>query len=522
MALVIRKLETKCRIPRKVRNAAEVVDQFARGRFASDLAAHLGPSLSRQPAVVRIRRLPVRVVIPASELNEASLSKAWTAAFGRALFQALAYPSGLGPFEVFRAESAAKFIAGAIRDLLDGRTSASWQYEEFRDAFTLGMTEGAVRLLTHWPELCAEILVELDQAESLDKLLPRLDDLALERMFRPLAAPGESERRPLDLDDLVRCGKLVLEHPPQKLSTMRSRSFALKLFVRAYLAREYARSPRTIFHVASAWAILLSDDLPQLSSILQDGPVVERFPAETVALLRALAHEVRHFPQSAGLTQVKQVLEDLRSSLHLPPPSASEKPSRVISSDWCGLFFLVGTLERLDWARAWQTLPEFHVGGVSPLLVGLAMTIAGQFDASLSRLEPGLALFSGYFDEPDLRHVRSVFEEFSTEARRKVLRAAIESDESAETWQSLFAKLADTLLRRFTEAIPGFRRSTPGSIVRTFLQRKGRIRIEERRIVVEPEPSAFHLALHIAGLDAPISEVSWFGGRSLEFAIEEP
>lgn len=522
MALAIRKLETTCRIPRTSRLVAEVVDQFARGRFAADLAAHLGPSLSRQPAVVRIRRLPIRVVIPALEFSEASLSKAWTAAFGDALFRALAYPTGAGHVEIFRAESTAKFIAGAIGELLLGTASSKWQYDEFKEIFAMGATEGSVALLTRWPGLCAEILLELDQAGSLDRLLPRLDDLALEGIFQLLAAPEDSQPRPLDLDDLLDCSHLILQHPPKKLSTLRSRAFALKLFVQAHRARSYAGSPRAIFHLATAWAVLLADDLSQLAAILQSEASVPQVPAQTATLLRTWAREVRRSPESAQLGELRRVLEALRTTLQLPPPPTTGKVGRVISSDWCGLFFLAGTLEHLGWARSWRALAEFHTGGVFPLLVGLTTTIIGQFDPSPENLDTGLAVFSGYLEQPDLRHLRSVFQEFPSEVRRNVLRQALGTSGPSESWEIVFERLAAALLKKFTEAIPGFRRSSPGSIVRTFLQRKGRIRIEEHRIVVEPEPSAFHVALHIASLDAAIPAVSWLGGRRLEFAIEEP
>src|SRR6516162_3124044 len=99
MALRIRKLVTACRVSPRYRQRAELVDRVARGRLAEELAGRLGPGLSRQPAIVRIRHLPVRVIVPGAELDENSLSKAWTEAFTRALFTALAYPSGVGPFE---------------------------------------------------------------------------------------------------------------------------------------------------------------------------------------------------------------------------------------------------------------------------------------------------------------------------------------------------------------------------------------------------------------------------------------
>ena len=82
MALRIRQFETTCHVPARFESKAELVDRLARGRLTHDLSQHLGPSLSRQTAIVRIRRLRFRVIIPASELNEEGLSLAWKQAFG--------------------------------------------------------------------------------------------------------------------------------------------------------------------------------------------------------------------------------------------------------------------------------------------------------------------------------------------------------------------------------------------------------------------------------------------------------
>src|SRR5277367_3440249 len=109
MAMRIGLFNTTCHVPPQRRSDAEVVDRLARGRFARDLGEHLGRSLARQPAIIRIRRLPMRVVVPASELNEDALSLIWRQEFGKALFTALAYPAGAGPIEVFRADSIAGF-----------------------------------------------------------------------------------------------------------------------------------------------------------------------------------------------------------------------------------------------------------------------------------------------------------------------------------------------------------------------------------------------------------------------------
>ena len=70
MSLRIAQFNTTCHVPERHRAMAEMVDQIARSRFARDLGDHLGPSLCRQSEIVRIRRLALRVIVPASDFTE--------------------------------------------------------------------------------------------------------------------------------------------------------------------------------------------------------------------------------------------------------------------------------------------------------------------------------------------------------------------------------------------------------------------------------------------------------------------
>jgi hypothetical protein len=212
----------------------------------------------------------------------------------------------------------------------------------------------------------------------------------------------------------------------------------------------------------------------------------------------------------------------MRVELKIPTPSA--KPLHVdwISSDWCGLFFLSNTLERLGWVPAWGQLPDFHAGGPGCLVAGLALTIAARFDPALPSLDPAIALFAGYIHEPDLQHARRVFQEFPIAARLRVLRAALPRegvDQAAESWEDTFERLAETLLRTFASRIRGFRQATRQGIARSFIARPGRVRIEPERLVVFPAPSAFNVALHISGMDDPVDSSIWLGGRRIEFEL---
>ena len=212
---------------------------------------------------------------------------------------------------------------------------------------------------------------------------------------------------------------------------------------------------------------------------------------------------------------------DLRAELQVPAPPAGHAEARWIWSEWSGLFFLTGTLLRLGWIPAWRQLAEFQTGGVACLAAGLALAVIGEFDPSPMALDPGVALFAGYISDPDITHLRRVFQAFPRQVRLSVLQSALPGevlDNADKDWQSIFDLLAAKLMREFAGQIRGFRQARR-STVRSFLARPGRIRIEPDQVVVFPGPSPFNVALHISGVDQPIHELSWLGGRRLVFEL---
>jgi hypothetical protein len=548
MSLKICKLATECHVPQQLRKDAEIVDQLARGRFARDLGTHLGPSLARQPAIIRIRRLPVRVIIPASELNEDALSLHWRQELGKALFTALAYPAGEGPLEIFQANSVAGFVASAVLDLLDGTAPAKWQYAEFESFFRLGSTQAALALICEWPRQSLAVLIGLAEQHMLGRLLARFDDLAIERAFGILAPSPENGT--LSVTNLIAAARLVLDHPPEKASALRSRAYALTLFVEAQRVQRPQPSPRALFHALLSLAALLNEELfwPGNPS---DQTRAAHLPSNVSAILESIGGALREHMQStffsnAGepvhlpfglktpggqqtrgerissqLEELSQLLHVLRVELKVLPPSISPEV-RWVSSEWCGLFFLASTLQRLGWIPAWRQLADFQVGGVACLAAGLALTIVGRFDPAVPSLDPGIVLFGGYLGDPDIAHLRKVFQEFPRQVQQEVLHAALPhelANDAAENWEGTFKLLAVTLIREFASRIRGFRQATQQGIVRSFIVRQGRIRIEPERLVVFPAPSPFNVALHISGMDEPVDSSLWLGGRRIEFQL---
>jgi len=547
MALRIGQFVTTCHVPRSQWQKAGIVDELVRGRFPKDLGDHLGPSLARQPAIVRVRRLTLRVVLPAPELNEESLSRAWVQAFSKALFTALAYPTGAGPIEIFRADSLAGFLAGAIRDLLLGVADSQWYYAEFKKVFELGSTQASLTLLCEWPQETLGILFELSRAGVLDQLLGRFDDPALETVFRTLAAPVDAHPEALSFADLITAARLLLSNPPGKVTLIGTRRYALRLFITACLTRERPRSARGLYHSLYVLSLLitqgvqesqragifqaLSETVPpivtdgvQQSGLLEslllrvfqiEPAAANRLPPAVLALMETIVTEVRLHPQSPRLAELIRLTGELRTRLNVPPPLPAAPEARTFASDWCGLFFLAGTLNGLNWIPAWRALSHFRSGGISCLIAGLALSIVAKLQPEPQSLDPGLALFAGYLDEPDCNHLRRVMNDYPRDVWQDVLEAAI----GERSDHSPFDRLANVLIQRFAERLRGFKQAAPASIVRTFLQRRGRIRVDDHRIVVIPEPSPFHVVLHIAGLDAPQDSLSWVGGRRLEFEV---
>jgi hypothetical protein len=517
MTLRIHQLDTTCHVPSWHRNGAELVDRFARGHLARDLGEHLGPSLARQPAVVRIRALNLRVILPASSLSEEGLSVAWREAFAKALFTALTYPSGAGPAGIFRADSVADFLAAAICDLLEGTAAGKWQYAEFEEIFRRGTTEAALALLCNWPQECRGVLSELARREVLDRLLARFDEAAIERLFNMLSPPALARvESDLSIADLTAIAKLVLAHLPERNLALVSRSYALSLFVKAWAARPLPLSLRTVFEALLGVACLLNQKM------FWPGGKPTTLSPQMVSLLARIASETsKSQTRTSHLRELETHLTELRARLDIRAPEVSGPEVEWRSTEWCGLFFLAGTLERLGWVRAWQGLPEFQSGGLSCLIAGIGLAIAGDLEPGSAAVDPAIALFAGYLGDPDLSQIRGFYQGSSRGLRQKVIAAASPlnaAEDLSQSWEATIDFLTESLVKAFASRVRGFRQSTRKGIVQTFLRRPGRIRIEAERIVAVPEPSPFHVALHISGLDAAL-DPTWWNRRRLDFEI---
>jgi hypothetical protein len=489
MTLAIRKLATTCRASSRRREAARVVDRVARERLASELDAHLGPSLDVQPEVVRIHRLQVRVVVPPGPLDENVIASAWAGAFGRALFQVLAYPDGQGQTEVIRAATWNEFIAALLRDIADGVAGDRWQYAEFAEFLRLPAADAMLTILRAEPPADRlRIFFELEKAGVLDRVLARWDELNLARLFQDFAEdgigssqeePGQAPfRTPAFAAVTVKAvAELIGKHGLPRGWKLNSHRQGLRLFV---LSRQHGgtRSPGAI-----AWALGLITGLLENPWIAR--AEVDASPEGSSPIVEELR---RLFP--AGLRpDVASLLDQVRPLAPTAAPPGS-MPMKWIESDCAAVLLLTGLVV----ASSRKPLPPPF------FLAGVALTVLGRFDPDLKALDPAIAAFAGFEELPAM------------DLLREFLRAPGRAGE--------LESATPELIRAFTDRLPGFHRASRDAIVRQFLLKPGRLRWEERRVLVALDPSPYHVALRISGADAPVEAVPWLAGRRLEFLLE--
>ncbi len=491
MSFTIEKFETRCRTTSAHRNVADLVNRTARERLAPALSEHLGPSLSRLPAVVRIRRVGVRLRMAAGRVNEESFTQAWLQAFGRELFKTLAWPSGTGPIEILRYESEAEYHAAFIRDLLSGEAERSWQYEEFASYFKRSVPELLELVLSENAESCVDTLIELSRMGSLELAVSRMNDLAIERLFRLLGMATPANQS-FTVDEFVQIASLTARRHLR--APIDSRQQALYQFV---LARQAGLSvaPRVVFQVLTTVAFLARNPgaLKSRPALLSAFEEFGDAPGGSRPMIEQLRATAASDPDHPALVELTGAI----AALKLVIPGA-RKPAAVerlvtIDSDVSGLFLLAPLI-----VRSYELA---EVRASKYLMAGLALSVLSRFDPGVASLDPGLALFAGFMAEPDLTGLRRHF--------------AANVDHRAQLERS-----ASQLLLDLASRVRGFRTAPPRAIVTAFIAKPGRIEMNDEAVHVHLAANPYHVALHIAGMDGPSVELDWLGGRLLHIHLE--
>jgi hypothetical protein len=561
--LTINRLLVRGKIPRRSDVDRTPIDRLTREEFAAECSRQLDRQWPVRSRVARIRQLRVRVSIPASQLQPDTLVKAWTAAFLRELFAALAHSHNV---EIVQFQSRAEYVAAAIKDLLNGVAGQRWAYDEFEHLFDLGTADAILTLFTSEHGESVPILFILESWGLLDRLLAVWNDAGLEQFFLVIAGEcGIQTKRP-SIEELIVVTQLVLEHHSSEFelpggSGVAEARIALRLFLG--LAR---RSDRTTARIISPGTILqglrilhallgLFRSTEYRVRLLTD-QILPRSTADVPDPISAAGSENRttfiglldKLRLIAGANTQDKLLLEIRDIIstgnienqtafaelfkQLPRASATGDDldraanSKWISTDCAGLFFLIRVLDRLGWENrlAQSSLgPAYGPRLLTYTLTGVASAIVGRINKEPSYVDAGVALFSGWIDAPDLRGFRAFLASGSVETRRDLLERLLGEERAAQysaSWQTCFDSLANHLIQEFTEHIRCFGKPSRSFVVKNFLTLSGRIGIEEKRLVVVFTPSPLHVVIHLSGLDDPMEDVSWLGGRRIEFQTD--
>jgi hypothetical protein len=527
-SLAIGRFVTRCRAPRRLGWDAALLDRVSSGPFLRACARELDGL--HDAGLCRIRQLAVRVLVAPGDLSEDRLATLWAAAFARALREALTRSGAPGRArpEIVRAESRAAWLARWIADLIAGTAGSRWEYAEFRALEGQGAAAALAALLAEPGEI-EGVLLLLARRRLLETFLRLFNDAALEQLIAAISTAAGAEESASAVGDLVvvarACAAGMTALARGRLT---DRSVALKLFVllRWEAPRTAPATPRRVLHALNALGALLDltahhgaglDVLARLDGRVEAWVGRPAHPAVAciLAALRALVVRFAAGHPPRALADLAEAIEQLRPLA----PAPGTQGERWVSSDVAGLFLLVGSLERLDWPRRWLAGPlgaQHGPRAVSYLLGGLALALVGRFSEAIGPLDPGVAIFAGFFGEPDLGGMRRFF----AAPLPGGLAEARAVSASAQTWAGELETLADLLVRTFAVRIRGFRDASRAFLVSRLIATPGRVRIEDHRIQVRLAPNPLHIALHVSGIDYAVGPLAWYGGRSVDLELE--
>jgi hypothetical protein len=265
VTLTIDRLVIRGKIPRKLNFDSTLVKRVSAEQLPIECARQLTGPWPVQAQVVRIRMLRVHVTIQAAKATADTFAAAWTAAFKRELFAALAHPDGA---EIVRFKSRAEYLASAVRDLLAGVDSQRWVYNEFEISPGTGAAGASFDLLQRNPSEIVPTLLILEDWGLLDRLLLAWDSQTLERLFIALESTNGAKDENLSVEDLIGVATLLLGHRPLLIGIKSARatrsgeqSLALKLFLSPARKVDWHStgrlSPLTIFRALRVFGTLL-------------------------------------------------------------------------------------------------------------------------------------------------------------------------------------------------------------------------------------------------------------------------
>ncbi len=518
MTLNIRQLRTRCRSPRGFERAGALVEDAARGPLASELDGHLGPSLDRLPAVVRLKHLRVQLRVPSRNLNTMTLAAAWANAFTHAIHRALAHPPGDGAVSSRRYHSEAAYKAAMLHHVATRGIEPGWEFPELKGARSPLPSQAALDILLDDLPLAGDILAELDRQHWLDLLLALWDERLLERIIEAITT-GDLARPELSLDQFIELGLSAAQpdmvHSRWPIGTRRQ---AIRLWVRTHRRRPL----RSTWHALRLLERLL--EMPALLLLRDTGPLAGAIPfpgwCEAIILGGGGRSDARHRAAGgeAALPGLFAVLEALRpltpsSASPLSPRGAPATQAWVVS-DNAGILLMLPIVSQLDLTRYIHHPQFLRFGGqraFSFLLAGLGMSLltrSGPFGA----VEPAVALFAGMLGDSDLAGMRHFYSTADAGLVADFVRA--------ETWDEALDRGATEMAAAFAARVRGFRKASRDDVVKQFMRTGGRVLVEDERLLVVLDPTPWSVALHLSGMDDPMGPLEWLGRRRAEFVLE--
>jgi hypothetical protein len=520
MTLHVGKLATRCLVPRGQEEVGALVEDVARQVLPRELSERLGPSLDRQPAVVRLRRLDVKLRISVADVKRGGLASAWASAFARALHEALARPEGEGE-KLRRFESRASYVAAMIAHASRGPPEGgSWRFPELNAKAGRHPAIVVLDLLLESGAILGDVIEQLSREGRLTAILALLDEVGMERLMRAIAE-AEGEDNALTSAQLIAIASaLAATRSPPAVGEAASRRQAIELWLKfgretplrglwygARLLLRFLEEPallawRGARHPSGAAPPPHHAHADALPPPLAD--IMARFPDWCERIRRQLPHSGRISENAASALEA---LREITPSAAPSPRSAWPLWMRV---ECAGLLLLYPIVRRLGWPRRIAD-PAVGPRAFQALLAGAGMRLLRPWQPG-EKVEPAAGLLAGLFEEPARLGIAQILDATPV--------SALDLFPEATDWPAALDAAADALALGLAARIRGFRTAGRESVVRHFLRVPGRVLIEESELRIVLEPSPWSVALHISGADDPLDGVEWLRRRRVVYVLE--
>lgn len=549
----------RCRAPRRVRVRAEAVDRAVRGAVVPALGRRMA-GWSEVPGVVRIRQLRVQLRLSVHELAGGRFGDALAAAILAALGAALRGEAG----EIIRAPDRGRWLARFIADWIGGRGEEGWAYAEFAALRASPPGAALIRLAENESPALAAALAELQAQGRLARIMAACSGAELIRLGAALSPTYGEQPTPRDLLPLAAwmagAGASALMEAGARLATAApalafwlaepaARRFtiaqiqdglrALEILCAHVASHPWGEPPGPPVHSGGSHPPIATDlesatpritgralrfrplilplHLPDSITAWLRGVFASETQAHDPEFIRLLATLAERHPSTAQPTSPPSVPAIPSPP---PPPIPATVPAWQETSA-AGLLMLVAIIERLDWRARALALP----GGAEAwpfVCAGLAQTTLGRPPAPRDRLDPAVAIFAGWFGEPESAALlRFVGAPPGGGPSRFVAALEVVAETPPRIWADAFQVLAAALLRAFADRLPGFSASSRPFLLKNFIELPGRLLVEENRVRVKIDFAPHWPVLRLAGADRPVEAPSWFGGRRLDIQLAD-